>query len=102
MGIRRNMCGPPERESSAERLGVPGSARRACDPRRDGEWLDGDLNDLYHRFAEVSENHSGCQGIVGGTGSAFAEFWNSPRDWSGSKRTGNPIVLPVVEAANKL
>jgi hypothetical protein len=40
--------------------------------------------------------------LSGGSRECVAESWNSPRDWSGSKRTGNPIVLPVVEAANEL
>jgi hypothetical protein len=49
-----------------------------------------------------------CQGLsvrgscCRGSRECVAKFWNSPRDWSGSERTGNRIVLPVVEAANKL
>ncbi len=51
---------------------------------------------------KLAKVHSGCQGNCRGNRECVAEFWNSPWDWSGSKRTGNPIVLPVVEAANEL
>jgi hypothetical protein len=55
------------------------------------------------RSPKCCESILGVSGeVVGGSRECVAEFWNSPRDWSGSKRTGNPTVLPVVEAANEL
>jgi hypothetical protein len=89
------MCGPPGRESSASaavRAGV-------------GEgWLDGDLADLYHLGAEVMRVVRAWvqREVVGEKPECVAGLWNSPRDWSGSKRTGNPIVLPVLEVNNEL
>jgi len=51
------------------------------------------------RVAEVGKSVLIVSGIVGGNRECVAWFWNSPWDWSGSERTGIPMVLPVAEAA---
>jgi hypothetical protein len=47
-------------------VAVCGSIRRPADNVNMERWLDGDLNDLYHRAAEVANVHSGCQGKLSG------------------------------------
>jgi hypothetical protein len=77
-----------------------GAMRAAVEKWRGG--LTESRGSLYHLSAEVTLVHSECQGSCRGNRECVAVYRNSPGDWSGSERTGIPILLPVGEAANEL
>lgn len=75
------------------------AAMRAKDRKMGRGSLTESRGSLYHLVAEGAQSILGAGGSCRGSRECVAGYWNSPRDWSGSERTGIPIVMPVVEAA---